>query len=87
MLTHQLHRTCPHISCTELVHTSAHRAWALRVACGASQHETSRDSPLPPLLPPPLPQVRLVTESGLRDLVQRLHRTMQKHGNATVPKT
>jgi hypothetical protein len=42
---------------------------------------------LPCQLLPPLPQVRLVTESGLRDLVQRLHKTMQKHGNATLPKT
>jgi len=32
-------------------------------------------------------QVRLVTDSGLRDLVQRLHRTMQKHGTLTLPKT
>ncbi|WIA19913.1 hypothetical protein OEZ85_005806 [Tetradesmus obliquus] len=32
-------------------------------------------------------KVRLVTESGMRDLVSRLHRTMQKHGTVILPKT
>eukprot|EP00775_Hariotina_reticulata_P007219 gene7219-7432_t len=32
-------------------------------------------------------KVRLVTEGGMRDLVGRLHRTMQKHGNLVLPKT
>ena len=31
-------------------------------------------------------KVRLVTKAGLKDLVGRIHRTMQKHSSLTLPK-